>query len=128
MIMRKNKINEKKELYYKYERSLVVIVISIIFFCMTLFYWITEENSALSQCAEENYNGSCMNALVADGGVVRFIVFAPILFICFLFFLISGIRAFSARKKLGSDFTKVRKAVKNSTRSVEKKEYYDDTL
>ena len=126
--MRKNKINEKKELYYKYERSLVVIVISIIFFCMTLFYWITEENSALSQCAEENYNGSCMKNVYADGGVVRFLWLAPILFICFLFFLISGIRAFSVRKKLGSDFTKVRKAAKNSTRNYEKKEYYDDML
>ncbi len=127
MIMRKNKLNEKKELYYKYERSLVIFIISIILFCMSLFAWMAGEKSASSHCSGLDYNGSCMNA-VMDVGVAKFVYFAPILFISFFAFLISGIRAFLARKKLGSDFAKVRKAVRNSTRNYEKKEYYDDML
>ena len=69
-----------------------------------------------------------MNAFVYDGGVVRFIYFAPFLFMSFVALLISGIKAFLARKKLGSNFAKVCKAAKNGSRSIKKKEYYDDTL
>ena len=125
--MRNNKLSEKKELYYKFERSLVIFIVSIILFCMSLFAWIAQEKSAPSRCTGLDYDGSCMN-VVADMGVVRFVYFAPILFISFFAFLISGMKVFLAKKKLGSDFTKVRKAAKNSTRNYEKKEYYDDML
>lgn len=127
-IMRNNKLDKKKQLYYKYSRNLVIFVISVFLFFVIMFIWMVDANSALSYCAKQDYNGSCMNAYVYDGGVVRFICYAPILSISFFALLISGIKAFSARKKLGSDFAKIHKITEKSARRIRKKEYHDDML